>query len=62
MTQLKSYCGSTGTISIKQVEHLPTEEPQKGEVLLQSSQKELTNPYLNFYEDSDNSLDPNNDV
>ena len=55
MTQLKSYCGSTGTISIKEVEHLPAEEPQKGEVLLQSSQKELTNPYLNFYEDSDNS-------
>ena len=62
VTQLKSYCGSTGTISIKEVEHLPAEEPEKGEVFLQSSQKELTNPYLNFYEDSDNSQDLNKDV
>ena len=33
ITQLKSYCGSTGTVSHKQVEHY--EDESKGELLLQ---------------------------
>ena len=35
VTQLKSYCGSTGTISIKEVEQITSEEPEKVEALLQ---------------------------
>ena len=50
ITQLKSYCGSTGTISHKQVEHY-AEDPTKGELLIQppsGGNTEFVNPYLSM--------------
>ena len=41
---------------------MPAEDPSKSEVLLQGSQQELTNPYLNFYEVSEGNSEPNRDV